>query len=280
LTLALGIGLTTAVFSVVNAVLVRPLSYPSPDRLVWIATSEERGNEELVMSPDLIAWHDQAQSLDRIAGFFLGGERIDAGDEVVQARITAVTDGFWDIAGARPELGTVPRPGEEGIVLSHAFFERWFRGDPGVVGRSVALNGRPTIVTGVLPRGFRVQLPPPPAWSGVQSGEVDLYRASIVRPPGPPGPTAAVQLFDVIGRLKPGVSLARARDELDAIHANTAKAFGPQFGTRRLRVAPYADKVIGGARQSLLVLLAAVVLVLLVACANVANLLLARGSTR
>src|SRR5437899_1826371 len=85
------------------------------------------------------------------------------------------------------------------VMLSHAFFERWFRGDPGVVGRSVALNGRPTIVTGVLPRGFRVQLPPPPAFTGVQSGEVDLYRTSIVQPPGPPGPMAAVQLFNVIG---------------------------------------------------------------------------------
>ena len=280
LTLALGIGLTTAVFSVVNAVLVRPLSYPNADRLVWIATPEERSNEELVMSPDLMAWRDQAQSLDRLAGFFIGGERIDVGDEVVQARVVAATDGFWDLAGARPALGTVPRPGEQGIVLSHAFFERWFRGDPGVVGRAVPLNGRPTAVTGVLPPGFRVQLPPPPAWSGVQSGEVDFYRASIIQPPGPPGPATAVQLFEVIGRLKPGLSLARAHDELDAIRANTEKAFGAQFRPRRLRIVLLADKIVGGARRSLIVLLAAVVLVLLIACANVANLLLARGSTR
>ena len=113
LTLALGIGLTTAVFGVVNAVLVRPLLYPNAERLVWIATSEEGSNEELVLSPDLIAWRDQAQSLDRIAGFSIGGERIDVGDEVVQARVAAATDGFWDIAGARPALGTVPRSGEE-----------------------------------------------------------------------------------------------------------------------------------------------------------------------
>ncbi len=149
LTLALGIGLTTAVFGVVNAVLVRPLSYPDAARLVWITTSEERLHDEFVLSPDLTAWRDQAQSLDRIAGFSIGGERIDVGDEVVQARVAAWTDGFWDIAGARPELGTVPRPGEDGIVLSHTFFERWFRGDPGAVGRAVPLNGRPTIVTGV-----------------------------------------------------------------------------------------------------------------------------------
>ena len=280
LTLALGIGLTTAVFGVVNAVLVRPLSYPSAERLVWIATSEEGSNEELVLSPDLIAWRDQAQSLDRIAGFSIGGERIDVGDEVIQARVAAATDGFWEIAGARPALGTVPQSGQPGIVLSHAFFERWFRGDPGVVGRAVPLNGRPTTVTGVLPRGFRVQMPPPPAWSGVQSGEVDIYRQSIVQAPGPPGQATAIQLFEVIGRLRPGVSIARAREELDIIHANTAKAFGPQSQRRRLKIVPFTDKIVGGARRSLLVLLAAVVLVLVIACVNVANLLMARGSTR
>src|SRR5262245_13176000 len=81
LTLALGIGLTTAVFSVVNAVLVRPLSYPDADRLVWLATPDERLNDEFVISPELVAWRDQVQSLDRVAGFSIGGERIDVGDE-------------------------------------------------------------------------------------------------------------------------------------------------------------------------------------------------------
>src|SRR5262249_6105367 len=101
LTLALGIGLTTAVFSVVNAVLVRPLSYPEPNRVVWIATYDDRGpGDEFVASPDLAAWRDQAQSLDKIAGFDVAEERIDAGDETVPARIAAVTDGFWEMAGA------------------------------------------------------------------------------------------------------------------------------------------------------------------------------------
>src|SRR5262245_1932192 len=208
LTLALGIGLTTAVFSVVNAVLVRPLSYPAPDRLVWIGTYDEGGRgEDFVASPDFLAWRDQATSFDRLAGFFVAGERIDVGDEVVQARIAAVTDGFWDLAGARPELGRLPRADEEGIVLSHAFFERWFRGDPSVVGRPVTVEGRPNVITGVLPAGFHVQMPPPPSFSGVGGGAIAFYRAQIVRPP--PTLTGFVQIFSVIGWLKPGVSIAR-----------------------------------------------------------------------
>src|SRR5262245_14719983 len=279
LTLALGIGLTTAVFSVVNAVLVRPLSYPNADRLVWIATYEDTTNEQLVLSPDLIAWRDQAQSFDRVAGFFVDGERIDVGTEVVQARIGAVTDGFWELTGARPALGGLPPRGETGIVLSRAFFERWFKGDPSVIGRPVALDGRPTPIMGVLPPGFRAQLTPPPAFTGIPPGEVDFYRMSVVQPPGPPGRVNMIQLFYMMGRLKPGVSLARARDELEAIRVRTA-AGEPRMQRRHLLVMPYTDKIVGAARRPLLVLLAAVVLVLLIACANVANLLLARGSAR
>ena len=97
LTLALGIGLNTAVFSVVNAVLVRPLAYPHPDRLVWVAPSDDRGQDDVVMSPDFVAWRDQATVFDRVAGFLTAPEPIDVGDEVVQAHVAAVTDGFWEL---------------------------------------------------------------------------------------------------------------------------------------------------------------------------------------
>jgi putative ABC transport system permease protein len=278
-TLALGIGLTTAVFSVVNAVMVRPLSYPAADRLVWVATYDDRPGDEFVASPDFAAWLEQSSSFDRLAGFFVEAGRIDVGDEVVQARIAEVTDGFWELAGAHPEIGRVPRANEEGIVLSRGFFERRFRGDPSIVGRPVVLDDRPTVVTGVLPAGFHAQLPPPPVLTGISPGPVDFYRAAIIRPLPAPG-AAAVQLFNVLGWLKPGVTIARAHDELSAIRSRTAQAYGRMVGLPHLRLAPYADVLVCRARRPLLILLAAVVFVLLIACANVANLLLARGSAR
>ena len=182
LTLAIGIGLSTAVFSVVNAVLVRPLSYPQADRLLWIATYDDRVKNEIVVSPDFTAWRDQATSFERLAAFFVAAERIDVGDEVLQARMAAVSDGFWDLAGARFALGGPPRPGQEGVVLSHAFFERWFHGDAAIVGRPVTVEGRPNVISGVLPPGFHVQLPPPPVFAGIGPGEIDFYRAAIIRP--------------------------------------------------------------------------------------------------
>jgi putative ABC transport system permease protein len=173
----------------------------------------------------------------------------------------------------------VPRAGEEGIVLSRAFFERGFRGDRSIVGRPVTLDDRPTAVTGVLPAGFRAQLPPPPVLTGISPGAVDFYRAAILQPSWSPG-VGHVQIFNVLGWLKPGVTIARAHDELSAIRTRTAQSYGRMVGLPRLRVAPYADVRVGHARRPLLILFAAVVFVLLIACANVANLLLARGSAR
>ena len=160
LTLALAIGLNTAVFSVVNAVLVRPLAYPNAERLVWVAPYNERGQDDVVMSPDFVAWRDHATVFDRLVGFFTNAEPIDVGDEVVQARVAAVTDGFWDLTGASFALGVPPASGQEGVVLPHAFFERWFHADASVIGRPVTLNGQQTVITGVLPASFRAPARP------------------------------------------------------------------------------------------------------------------------
>jgi putative ABC transport system permease protein len=277
LTLALGIGLTTAVFSAVNAVLVRPLSYPHAERLLWIATYDDRSKDEVVISPDLVAWREHTTTFDHVVGEYPGSERIDVDGEAVQARMVAVTDGFWDLAGARFAAGGPPEPTRDGVVLTQAFFDRWFHGDSRIIGRPVTVEGRANVVTGVLAAGFQPQLPRPPLWSAMDPGPIDFYRADVV---GPSNSAAGGQIFNVIGRLKEGVSIEQARDELQRIRDARRQADTRLPGPPRLRVAPYADTLVGGTPPTLLVLLASVVLVLLIACGNIANLLLARGSAR
>ncbi len=282
-TLAIGIGLSTAVFSVVNAVLIRPLSYPHAERLYWLGTYDDRSPLEYVSSPEFSAWRQQTSSLERLAGFFVASEAIDVGAEVVQARIAAVTDGFWDLAAVPFAYGGPPRAGEEGVVLSHAFFEHWFHGDPGIVGRQVMRYGVPTTVTGVLRPDFAIQLPPPSTYSAIAPGAIDFIRAIVLRPAQP---GAGILVFNVLGLARPGVAAGRVVDDIQTIRAHEQQrahelrgAAGMMFPPH-LHVVPYAEKLAGWARRPLLILLASVMLVLLIACANIANLLLARGATR
>jgi putative ABC transport system permease protein len=276
LTLALGIGLNTAVFSVVNAVLVRPVAYPHPERLVWVAPYDDGGQDDVVVSPDFVAWRDQATVFDSLAGFLTDAEPIDVGDEVVQARAAAVTDGFWDLTGARFALGGPPPLGEEGVVLSHTFFERWFHGDPSVIGRPVMVSGRQNVITGLLPADFRPQLVSPPAFVATGGGDIDVYRANVLHPSTGPD----VQILNVMGRLKPGVSIERARAELESIRELRRPTSQRTGGLPHLHVVLYADKLVGDVQRPLIILQAAVALVLFIVCVNIANLLLVRGSAR
>jgi len=211
-----------------------------------------------------------------VAGFFTAAEPIDVGDEVVQARVAAVTEGFWDLTGASFALGGPPAAGQEGVVLSHTFFERWFHGDPSVIGRPVMVSGRENVITGVLPVDFHPQLVSPPAVVASGAGDTDVYRANVIRPSTGPG----VQILNVMGRLKPGVSIERARAELDVIRELRRQTGERTGASPQLRVVRYADKVVGDARKPLVILQAAVALVLLIVCVNTANLLLVRGAAR
>jgi predicted permease len=280
-TLALGIGLTTAVFSVVNAVLLRPLAYRDGSRLIWIVTYDDRvpiKSIEVVSAPDFVAFHDHASTLDRVVAFYVGMERVTVKDGVVATRVATVSSDFWDLAGATPALGRLPSTNEDAIALSHAFFESAFNGDATLVGRMVTVNDRQVLLAGVLPRTFRPQLPAPAAVSQLPPGEVEAYHATTIQPPSPTD--LSVRLFYVIARTRPGVTVAQVRSELETLRADVQRAYPKLASAPRLRVTPFADVLVGHARRPLLILFGCVLLVLTIACVNIASLQLARASAR
>jgi putative ABC transport system permease protein len=274
--LAAGIGLNTAVFSVIDAVLVRSLSYPDPERVLWITTVDR--DQEFVTALDYLAWKAQATSFDGLVAFDTSDSAVDTADNVVQSRITWVSEDFWTVSGSRPMLGRLPRSGEDAVLLSHAFFARAFHADPAVVGRATTMNGRQVTVAGVLPPAFRPQLTRPSANFGLPDRAIDVYHPMTVTPPG----NGQMRLIHVIGKLKAGVSVERARAELETIRSRTRAAnlnlpfrFSPT-----LRMTTLKEKIVGSVTRPLIILQAAVGFVFLIACANVANLFLARASSR
>ena len=277
-TLAAGIGLNTAVFSVIDAVLVRSLSYPDPERVLWVTTVAR--DQEMVASPDFLAWQEQARSFDGLVAFDFSNYAISTADNVVESRVAWVSEDFWAISGARPSLGRLPLSGEDAVLLSYPFFERAFHAEPAAAGRAVTIGGRQVTIAGVLPPDFRPQLTKPFAANGLQERAVDAYRTMRVTPPTSAGGITRVQAFSVIGKLKAGVSIERARAELETVRSRmkTANPNVPLPPT--LRITPLKEKIVGGAARPLIVLLAAAGFVFLIACANVANLFLARASSR
>jgi putative ABC transport system permease protein len=278
LTLALGIGANAAIFSVVNGVLLRPLPFPEPERLVAVWTAQPakdlvRGSSSY---PDFADYRDQTASFDGLAatrsrGYTLsspkGAERIDG------ARVSWT---LFPVLRVTAALGRTFSADEDRLggprvaVIGDALWRRRFGGDPGVVGRPVTLDGEAYTVLGVLPRGFRF--------------DFDLREAEIWTPTALDGKDSIEErgqhYLQVVGRLKPGVPIAAARADLGAVSARLAAAY-PQSNTGRTAIVqPLHDAIVGATRQGLLVLLGAVALVLLVSSANVANLLLARGSER
>ncbi|HEU4689918.1 MAG TPA: permease prefix domain 1-containing protein, partial [Vicinamibacterales bacterium] len=278
-TLAAGIGLNTAVFSVIDAVLVRSLSYPDPERIVWVATVDR--DQEMVISFDFLAWQEQATTFDGFVAFDTNEYVVYAAGDAAESRIAWVSEDFWAISDAKPMLGRLPRSGEDAILLSHAFFARAFDSDPAVAGRAVTINGRQITVAGVMPPGFRPQLTKPFASSGLPEKAIDAYRPLTVRPLDTlPNGIAAARSFHVIGKLKAGVSVERAQADLESVRARTKNA-NPNFRLPpEMRVMPLKEKIIGNASRPLIVLLAASGFVFLIACANVAHLFLARASFR
>ncbi len=274
ITLALGIGATTAMFSVLDAALRRSLPFREADRLVLGRATFSGNVNPWASFPDYMDYRDQSESLESLAT--IGGGNflvtITGLGEPEQARITSVTNNLFSTLGVVPHLGSSftieerPAGGGGEVVISYGFWQRWFGGSPDALGQSLSVNGNPMTVVGVLPAGFRF-----------------LYDADLWVPPWPGNSNPITRRYHnwlLVGRLAPGVSLETAQAEIDVISAQLEEAYPDSNRRKALQLDPLGAAMVEGYRQSLLLLTGAIVLVLLIACGNVANLFLARGSTR
>ena len=276
LTLALGIGANSAIFSVIDAVLLRPLPFPNSDQLiaVWskLGSDEEKQTDSFPNYADL---RDQSQTLQSLTAFTRAGAVISGAEESRELAGLAVTSDIFRVLGVSPMLGR-PFTREEDsvdarvVVFTHEAWRTLFNSDPNIIGRQVNLSFRSYTVVGVMPPGF--QFP------------VEGERSEYFMPLHPLTPDEIKQrgshFLRLVGRMKPGVTVAQCRAELNAIAARLAQQY-PDSNTGRSEIVVGLHKdVVGDVRPALITILAAVVFVLLIACANVANLLLARATAR
>jgi len=273
-TLALGIGANTAIFSVVNAVLLQPLPYPEPDRLtqIFLNNPETPQGKGSFGNADFLAVAERSQSFEKVAAIAAGNRfSVTGGGTPEQVTGAYVSVDFFDILLARVEHGRtfLPDEGKPGsprtVVVSHSFWEKYLGSSADAVGQSVTLNGNVYIVVGVMPVDFRF----------AAVGPTEVWAAMQINPPRNRPP----YFLRVIGRLKPGVTKEEAQAELGSIADQVQQQYATSL-PKVARVAALKDAIVGDAKLSLSVLFGAVFFVLLIASVNVSNLLLARATER
>jgi predicted permease len=279
LTLALGIGANTAIFSVVNAVLLRALPYPNAERIAAIQELNEKGSRVQVTAANFLDWRKQNTVFERLAAILARPSNMADGDEAERIELAMTSADFFEVFGVRPQLGRFFLPEDERaghapvVVVSQGLWQRRLGGDASAVGRSITLDGQAYTVVGVAPAGF--QYPnktevwvPPFQLVPMLSAQMDLERAR------------GFGFLSAVGLLKPGVTVERANDEMTAITARLRQQYPETNNNRFDRVEALRTNLVGESSAALLMLLGAVALVLLIACANVSNLLLARAAAR
>ena len=276
-TLGVSIGINAAIFSVVYAALVRPLPFAEPDRLFAVAAENRRGGAAELRGAapaDFVDWRAQSRSFDALAAYTGGALTLDAGGEPELISGVRVSEDFFAALGVRPALGRLLEADDFGaaeagrpVLLSRRLWRRRFGGDPKVVGSTLRLaGGASAIVVGIMPEEFKY-----PSYAEVwsplprESGEL-RQRTS--------------RYFSVVGRLREGVTHEQAQAELAGVAARLAEVHPQSNADWGVRLVPLAETLVGKAREALLILFGAVVFVLAIACANVANLLLSRATAR
>jgi putative ABC transport system permease protein len=274
LTLAAGIGVNTAMFSVVHAVLLKPLPYADPDRIVWMTESGAEVSNRWVSYPNFLDWRARNQVFESISTFRGWSANLTGRDQAENINARMVTAGYFKVMGATPQLGrdfteADDQPGAPPVtIISHAFWQQRFGGDPNVVGKQVTLDDKDHTIIGVMPENF-VHQGPPPLWllMGPMNWQTHTRDVRIAG--------------SVVARLKPGVTIEQARAEMNRIAQQLFQEHPvANAGADTITVVSLQDQITGNVSTVLKILLGAVGLVLLIACANVANLLLARAATR
>jgi putative ABC transport system permease protein len=269
--LTLGIGATTAMFSVVYSVLLKPMQFPEPDRLVMVWERQPSGRNNVVQTHNFLDWRTRNRAFLNIAAYVNTSANLSGEGEPVQVPSLRATAGIFEILGVPPLLGRTFQPSDYAIgapnvtILSNGLWQRRFGGRLDVLGQKVLVDGAACEIIGVMPPGF-----------AVPSQGVDLYLPlgfDLAHP-------SRGRNYRTVARLKPNVTLAAAQADMRDVAAQLARERPEDNALWSASVVPLLDQTVGDSRTTLMVLLGAVAFVLLIACANVANLLLMRGSSR
>lgn len=278
LTLALGIGANTAIFSVLRSVLLRPLPYAQPEQLVQIWTDHRaigRPEPEWLAPPDFFDLAAQNRTFSSMAAYSGWGPDITGVGDPQSLNGLMVTGQYFTMLGTTPALGRLITPADDDAtaapvaIISHALWQRQFGSDPSVVGRVVTLQGNPWTIVGVLPAGFRAPF---------QSFTPDIFRA--MRRPSNSTCGRGCITWQAIGRMKPGVTVANAQKDLGVVHSRLAVEYPETNAKIGSWLIPLHEQLTGSSRAAIFTLTVAVGLVLLIGCVNLANLLLVRTATR
>jgi putative ABC transport system permease protein len=272
-TLALGIGANTAIFSIASGVLLQPPPFADPGRLVMVWNDNSRISEkhDWHSYPNYVDYRDLSTVFSGLSAFNLRGWTLTGAGEPERVPGCYATANLFDVVGVRPLYGrTFTREEDLGgatnvVVVSYGFWQRHFGGRAGILGESIVLNGAGRTIVGIMPKEFAFPEGQTELWVPIPTPE---YRSQ-----------RSVMWLQMIGRLKPGISVARAQEDLSRVNADIHARVAQQAGYG-IFVESYADHVVGRVRPAILILLGAVACVLLIACINVASLLLARGATR